>query len=68
VQTFYTITTFSIQKLKGCSSPTARKELKRVRELLHLKEKEPLMLKDLAAAWGACTKELATELYNSHKK
>jgi hypothetical protein len=68
MQTFYTITTRSIQILRGCSAPTARKELYRVREILQLKKNESLMLRDLAAVWNCEARELAEELYLNCRK
>jgi hypothetical protein len=68
MHTFYTITPGAIQHLKGCSQPTARKEFRRVREVLQLQPKEPLKLRDLAAAWDCTVDELAQTLYLSAKK
>jgi hypothetical protein len=64
---FYTITPKAFQILRGCSYPTARKELARIRVELGLKEKEPLMLRQLAALWGCPTKEMAESLYSPGK-
>lgn len=68
MQTFYTITPGAVAIIKGCSPPTARKEWRRVREILKLSDKEPLMLRDLAAVYDCDTKELAEILYNTGKK
>jgi hypothetical protein len=68
MHTYITITTWAIMRLKECSAPTARKELQRVREVLKLAKREPLMLKDLAAVWGTSCFDLANELYNTNKK
>jgi hypothetical protein len=68
MHTFYTITPAAMQLLKGCSYPTARKELARIREALQLREREPLQLRQLAAFWDCSTKELAEALYYIPKK
>jgi hypothetical protein len=68
MQTFYTITPGAIKYLKGCSPPTARKEYRRVRDVLQLAAKEPLKLRDLAAVWNCPVDELAKELYLPVKK
>jgi hypothetical protein len=57
-----------MQTLKGCSAPTARKEIKRVREILGLSDNEPLMLRQLAAVWDCPVKDLAEALYSKPKK
>jgi len=68
MNSYYTITTWAIKKLKNCSDPTARKELRRVREILKLEKDEPLMLKDLAAVWDTSVVDLAKELYSAPNK
>jgi len=60
----FTITAQQIATLRGVCYSTGRKEWHQVRDALSLARQEPLKLRDLAAYWGFCPKELAETLYN----
>jgi hypothetical protein len=66
MHTFYTITAQQIAVLRGCSYPTARKEWKRVSDILG--GSRQIMLKELAAVWNVQTEDLAKSLYLTYKK
>jgi hypothetical protein len=68
MHTFFTVTAKQINILQGGCYETARKEWHRLRAVLQLKEKEPLRLRDLAAAWDAPVESLAETLYEFKKK
>lgn len=66
--TFSTISPRQIQILNSCCYNTARKRWQTIKDALGLDQKQPLMLRHLAAYWSVPAEELAQALNIKYKK